>query len=236
VHIRALPSVKDDWRAWLPQEKAQAFDEQVQHLESLYAMFSIALNEAMEFHNTGLLAKSYQAMCMTPGLATRLTNQLAGLLRGLGGHAKHFGTIPNAVPLDPANFQGPKEQRTARMSDLLSRVLLTKRSQFLHKIGTLEEMVGELGKDFRLTAENLSSGGSSSPDADWQAVDSAHYDLNTCLREAIVLLKSFLVVLPQDQLGTFQKAVRAQASGGENSTASSDRPVRHRRMAPVGGQ
>ena len=86
------------------------------------------------------------------------------------------------------------------MSDLLSRVLLTQRSQFLHKIGTLEEMVGDLGKDFRLTVENLSSG-ASTPDADWRVVDAAHYDLNTCLREAIVLLNPFLLVLPEDQLG-----------------------------------
>jgi hypothetical protein len=236
VRIRALPSVQDDWCAWLPQDKAQAFDECVHQLESVYTMFSIALNEAMEYRQSGMVAKSYQAVCMTPGLATRLSHQLAGLLRGLGGHAKHFGTIPNTAPLDPANFQGAKEQRTARMSDLLSRVLLTQRSQFLHKINILEEMVGDLGKDFRLTVENLSSGGSARPEADWRAVDTAHYDLNTCLRETIVLLKSFLVVLPQDQLGTFQKTVHAQTHSLETPSPSGDRQIRHRRMAAVGGE
>ncbi len=236
VRIRALPSVQDDWCAWLPQDKAQVFNGHVQELESVYVMFSIALNEAIEFRQTRMLAKSYQAVCVTPGLATRLSGHLGALLRGLAGHAKHYGTIPNAAPLDAANFHGPKEQRTARMSDLLSRVLLTQRSQFLHKINTLEEMVGDLGKDFRFAAENLSSGASANPEAEWEVVDAAHYDLNTCLREAVVLLKSFLLVLPSDQLATFQKTVRAQTQASEPSTQSGDRAIRHRRMASVGGE
>jgi hypothetical protein len=233
VQIRALPSVQDDWCAWLPQDKAQVFDEHVHQLESVYMMFSVALNEAIEFHHTGLLSKSCQAVCMTPALAGRLSSNLGGLLRGLGGHAKHYGTVPNAAPLDPANFQGSKEQRTARMSDLLSRVLLTQRSQFLHKIGTLEEMVGDLGKDFRLTVESLSMGVSVNPENDWRVVDAVHYDLNTCLREAIVLLKSFLLVLPQDQLGTFQKSVHAQTHGADHSTPG-EGGIRRRRLAAVG--
>ncbi len=169
-------------------------------------------------------------------MAARLSSNLGALLRGLGGHAKHYGTIPNAAPLDAANFQGPKEQRTARMSDLLSRVLLTQRSQFLHKIGTLEEMVGDLGKDFRLTVENLSCGVSVNPENDWRVVDAVHYDLNTCLREAIVLLKSFLLVLPQDQLGTFQKSVHAQTHRHRITRRSGERLIRRRRMAAVGGE
>ncbi len=236
VQNRALPSVQDDWCAWLPREKAQVFDEHVRQLESIYMMFSIALNEALEFRQTGKLSKSYQAVGMTADLAARLSDSVGALLRGLGGHAKHYGTIPNTAPLDPKNFHGPQEQRTARMSDLLSRVLLTQRSQFLHKIATLEEMVVDLGKDFRLTVENLSAGVSLNPEEDWRVVDAGHYDLNTCLREAIVLLKSFLLVLPEDQLDTFQKSVRAQAHGTEDPARSGKGLIRHRRMAAVGGE
>jgi hypothetical protein len=122
------------------------------------------------------------------------------------------------------------------MSELLSRVLLTQRSQFLHKVGALEEMVGDLAKDFRLTVENLAAGASENPEADWRVVEAAHFDLNTCLREAIVMLKSFLLVLPQDQLATFQKSVLAQTQESADSAQSGRRLIRHRRMAVVGGQ
>jgi hypothetical protein len=231
--VNFLPSVQDDWRAWLPAEKAQVFTTYVEQLESVYTMFSVALNEAIELRRNGNLTKSYQAVCMTPALCTRLSGRLGALLRSLSEHAKHYGTIPNAAPLDAENFRGAKEQRTARMSDLLSRVLLTKRSQFLHKIAALEEMVGDLGKDFRHAAEDLGSGASSHPSGDWQAVDCGHYDLNTCLRETIVLLKSFLLVLPEDQLGAFQKTVRAQMQAPEPEVPPL---LRRRRMASIGGQ
>lgn len=236
AQVQALPSVRDDWRAWLPEQKAQVFSAYVDQLESVYTMFSVALNEALELRRTGSIAKSYQAVYLTPGLCARLAVRLSALLRALAEHARHYGTVPNAAPLDPVNFRGAKEQRTARMSDLLSRVLLTQRSQFLHKVGTLEEMVADLRKDFRHAAEDLGSGASSQPTADWQAVDTTHYDLNTCLREGIVLLKSFLLVLPEDQLMTFQKAVRTQMQAPEPTALSRYHFLRRRRVASIGGQ
>jgi len=121
------------------------------------------------------------------------------------------------------------------MSDLLSRVLLTQRSQFLHKISTLEEMVVDLGKHFCEAAEDLGTGASAEPFVDWQAVDAAHYDLNTCLREAIVLLKSFLLVLPEEELAAFQKTVDSQMRDSQNTSRPS-RFVRHRRMVPIEGK
>ena len=212
------------------------FSDYVHELECSYIMFSIALDEALELRRARLLAKSYRAVSMTPGLCTRLTDQLAALLRALGEHARHYGTIPNTAPLDPANFHGSREQRTARMSDLLSRVLLTQRSQFLQKIGTLGEMASDIGKDFQTAVERLASGVSHDPEADWQVADNAHYDINTCLRESIVLLKSFLVVLPEDQTATFQKTVRSQMLVPKPTELTNEGLIRARRMASVEGK
>ncbi len=204
-------SVKDDWRAWLPEAKAQVFDRQVQRLESSYVMLSVSLNEAIELRLIGQPGKSLQAVGMTSGLCRLLTQTLAGLLRALSEHAKHYGTIPNAAPLDPANFQGHRGQRSARMSSLLNHVLLSQRLQFLHKISTLEEMVEDLGKDYRHAADDLAEGMALNPKKMWDEVDSDHYDLNTCLREAIVVFKSFLIALPESQLVAFQDTVRQQS-------------------------
>jgi len=69
----------------------------------------------------------------------------------------------------------------------------------------------------------------------WAEVDAGHYDLNTCLREAIVVFKSFLIALPEDQLGAFQNAVREQSQFDE--PASLLAPVfRHRRMTAIAGE
>ena len=209
LNSRCSP-VQKDWNALLPAAKAEAFDSHVRQLEICYGMFSVSLNEALELRRIGKSGHSCRAILFMPALCARLAFPLEGLLRTLGEHAKHFGVIPNTAPLDAANFRGYREQRTARMSDLLSRVLLTQRSQFLHKIDTLEDMVLSIRRSFHEIASDLGSGASAEPSADWRAIDDAHFDLNTCLREAIVLLKSFLVVLPNDQLGQFQKTINVQ--------------------------
>jgi hypothetical protein len=229
-------SVKDDWRAWLPEAKAQVFNKHVHELESSYVMLSVSLDAAIELREMGEPGKSLQAVGITSGLCKLLTQALVGLLRALSEHAKHYGTIPNAAPLDPANFQGQRGQRSARMSGLLNRVLLSHRLQFLHKVSTLEEMVDDLGKDFRNAADDLAAGISRNPKKIWAEVDADHYDLNTCLRESIVVFKSFLIALPEGQLGAFQDTVRQQSQLQETGETSPQHVTRHRRMTAIAGQ
>jgi hypothetical protein len=165
-----------------------------------------------------------------------LTQALGGLLRSLSEHAKHYGTIPNAAPLDPANFQGHRGQRSARMNSLLDHVLLSQRLQFLHKVSTLEEMVEDLGNDFRHAADDLAEGVSLDPGKMWAEVDAHHYDLNTCLREAIVVFKSFLIALPESQLGAYQKTVCQQSHPQEAGAPCVQHLIRHRRMTAIAGE
>jgi len=232
VRAHALPyrnsSVQEDWSSWLPPVKAEAFDSCVRQLEIFYGMFSVSLNEALELRRTGKSGQSCRAIFVIPALCARLARPVEGLLHTLGAHAKHFGIIPNTAPLDASNFRGSREQRAARMNDLLSHVLLTQRSQFLHKIDTLEEMVLSIRKHFCEVASDLGSGASAAPSLDWRALDDAHFDLNTCLREAIVLLKSFIVVLPDAQISALQKSINAQMLAPHDAE-----PTRRRRMVLI---
>ncbi len=229
-------TVKDDWRARLPEEKSKVFSSYARDLESSYGMLSVSLNEALELRREGRLSKSCQAVHVTPELCIRLTGPLAALIRILGEHARHYGTVPNTAPLDPENFQSPKGQRSARLSGLLSRVLLSQRTQFLQKLGTLQEMVEDLGKDYCTSAEELSAGVSTDPAASWKIVDAAHYDLNTCLRETIVLLKSFLRALPEDQVSGFQKSVAESWDAAARVPRPAANFLRHRRIAHIAGE
>jgi len=228
--------VRDDWCAWLPDEKEQVYDSLRQHLEASYTMLSVSLNEALEYYRCGQLAKSYRAACVTPALCRRLSDPLTALLRSLSEHAKHYGTVPNAAPLDPANFQGIRTQRAARMSALLSRVLLSQRAQFLHKLSTLHEIVVDLDRDFSDAAAELALGPVECPDGLWAVVDSSHFDLNTCLRESFVVFKSFLVALPDHQLSCFGRTHRAQLRCRPLREGSRPRLLRPRRMAQIAGE
>jgi hypothetical protein len=229
-------SVKDDWCAWLPIEKSRVFDAYVQLLEASYTMLSISLNEAMELRRAGRLALANQVVCVVPDLSARLTKPLAHLLRSLADHAKHYGTIPNAAPLDPENFQGVKAQRSARNSALLCLFVLSQRAQFLTKISTLQEMVEELAQESRNAVEELSDGMSFSSAALWESIDANHFDLNTCLREAIVLLKSFLLALPDDQLNIFETTVGTHVGDAFSQSLSRRKHLRHRRTAQIASE
>ena len=232
---RWCSSVQQDWRTWLSPSAAEVFLIVTQHLDTAYNIFSVALNEALELRRLGKLGKSYQAVYITPSLCKRLVRPLVGLLGALAEHARQYRTVPSAAPLNISNFQGARSQRSARLNQLLSRVLLSQRSQFLHKIATLQEMVGSLEQDFRVAAEELGMGMSINPAVDWRIVDIAHYDLNTCLREGEVLLKSFLLSIPEDQLGVFQTAADGQmrAPGAPSDSVCVISP---KRMAASGGK
>jgi hypothetical protein len=230
-------SVKDDWRAWLPEEKNRVFCAYVRQLEVSYNMLSISLDEALELRQCGRLGKASLAVYVAPDLCMRFATPLVALLWALSEHAKHYGTIPNAAPLDAANFQGSRCQRSARLNSLLCRIILSERMQFLYKISTLGEMVEELNDDFCSAAIEIASAVSVVPDSTWQAADAAHYDLNTCLREAIVLLKSFLRALPDDELDVFQNTVcRQMGAASPRKLSLSQRNLRHRRVAQIAGQ
>jgi len=229
-------SVQQDWRAWLPEEKAVVFRKYEQHLESCYNMFSVALNEAIEVKLCGCLAKSSMAIGLTAKLCRFLTGPLAGMLRALHEHASHYGIVPNTAPLDAANYRGQRGQRSARMSGLLSRVLFSQRVQFLQKVSTVEEMVEDLDRNFCAVAVDLAEGACIDPERAWEELDAVHFDLNTNFRETLVLFKSFLVVLPANQLQSFQMTVHEQWKEPGSTLPAARRATHPRRIAAFAGE
>jgi len=227
-------SVQADWYGWLPDAKLQAFRVYSDEFEACYVMLSVSLDEAMGLRDSGSLRQSFQVVDVTPALCSRLTDRLQGLLSSLDEHAKHYGIVPSVAPLNSANFRGVHGQRCARMSSMLSRVLLSQRAQFLSKITSLRDMVAELAVDFRGAAEGLGRGTATDCGPLWLALDHDHYDLNTCFRETMVLLKCFLRVLPDDQLLSFQKTVDTQTL--PRTLKPQNKSLRHRRMPLFAGE
>ncbi|MGB9505809.1 MAG: hypothetical protein WBQ91_06445, partial [Candidatus Acidiferrum sp.] len=224
-------SVSQDWRIPLKGSKSQAYFCCVHKLEIAYSMFSVNLDEAFGMRRNSRCSKAYQILSVAPALCERLALPLVNLLRVMLHHVRHFGIVPNLAPLDVQNFQQSRSQRAALINDLLSKILLTRKSQFVHKISTLADLIEELDSSFKRAAEDLASGDSLHPDRDWELLDSSHYDLNTCLRESVILLKSFLHVLPEQQLTTFQSNLHEQSVCSSSSAGACSHNLAHRRMA-----
>jgi len=220
---RRYESVRQDWRAILPEAKAAFFENHTKELENTYLMLSISLDEAIAFRRCGQTAKAFQAIGVVPELSALLACRMSAVLHSMRQQARHFGVVPNLAPLDIANFRTDLGLRSARLSSLLSHVLLSERSQFLHKLSTLEHIVRELTDSFIESAERLAEGQTLNPSLSWQVLDRCHFDLNTCLRETVVLLKSLLLVLPEDHMAGLDFTIRGLA------------PTRpdHRSAAPI---
>jgi hypothetical protein len=203
VPSRRYDSVRQDWRAILPYAKGSLFFDHTDKLENAYVMLSVSLNEAISLRQNGDSEKANQEIAVVGELCSRLALRINAVLHAMGQHARHFGIVPNLSLLDATNFQSERGQRAARHSNLMCQLLLSERSQFLNKLNTLEGLVDDLSDEFIRIAAEVAAGMSGMPSRLWEFLEQSQFDLNTCLRETDVLLKSFLLVLPEDQLAGF---------------------------------
>ncbi len=213
-------SVQDDWLAWMPAEKDGVFEAIRADFDTANSMLSVSLNDAFRQREEGALGQAQNQAALLPDLFDRLGLRVRAILGGLEQYNRHFGTLPNTAAVNPDFFRGATAQRTAWRSQLLAVVLFAERSRFFHKLHTLAEIVEDAQQEFRAAAEEIAEGASVNPTAHWQALEVLHYDLNTCLCESIVLLKSFLCALPNAELTAFQQELQAGISRPPKSRVS----------------
>jgi hypothetical protein len=233
---RRFDSVQQDWRAILPFPQGSLFIDHTDKLENAYVMLSVSLNEAIALRRDGDSGKACQEIEVAGELCSRLALRINAVLHTMSQHARHFGIVPNVSLLNADNFHSDRAQRAARHSNIVSHILLSERSQLLNKLNTLEELVDEISDEFIEIATQLAASVSSLPLRVWEFLEQRHFDLNTCLRETYVLLKSFLLVLPEEQLAGFDFTICGLARARRPNPVSSANLIRARRMAAVAGQ
>lgn len=205
-------SVRNDWIAWLPEEKLQVFNHTVGGLDSAYHMLSVALDGALALRANGDLIAARRQTAITVGLCELMEARLGGALRSLEEYALHFGPLPAVSPLEAGDFRVSSAQGAVRWSGLVQVVLLGSRNRFFHKLGTLAGMVEVLAAEYRRAAEEIAEGVSVNPDEGWKTLDDLHYDLNNCLQETKVMLKSFLRAIPAEHLDPFRRRLASQSA------------------------
>jgi hypothetical protein len=166
-------------------------------------MMSVSLDEALAQRARGELVCAQQQVAITSDLMLRLARILIGGCAVLSERGKHVVNLPLVQPLHTEFFRGDTGQSAASWNSLLHNVLLGERSRFFHKLRILSNTLEHLGTEFQQAAHDIAGGTCVQPVACWNHLDSLHYDLNTCLRESEVILKSFLHALPADQLSLF---------------------------------
>jgi hypothetical protein len=196
-------TVSDDWISALPRDKSETFNLLVGSWESVYAMMSVSLDDALSLKARGELICARQQVTVTAELFDRVSSLLISFCETLGRHSRHLRSFPSVHPLNTKYFRGNIAQNAASWNKVLHRVLFDDRLRFHHKVRILSETLRRLAIEFQRAATAIAKASSIHPAEAWKALDYIHYDLNTCLRENEVLLKSFLRALPAQNLGAF---------------------------------
>lgn len=199
-----IRAVQEDWVAQLTGEKGTLFGSSVMHLETSYGMLSVALNEAFVLREEGELVRARAETGICGQLCEQLAQRLLHSLRSFEAHTRHFGTVPAVAPLETTFFRSEQARVAAAWDELFHHVLFGARARWFHKLRTLQEVVGGLESQFRAASEEIAEGTCVEPALRWESLDVLHFDLNTCLRETIVMLKCFLRALPPDQVQVFE--------------------------------
>jgi len=198
-------TVRQYWFASLPESSHRLYGAALDDLETRYNMQSVTLNEVFGSRAAGRMIVARQGAEMAAQLVDGLAERLQGVLSAMEEHGRHYGTLPNVEPLDAENFRGSNPQRIARTDHLLSTVLFQGRSRFFHKLHALTEALAGIQKQSRVAARALADVGEPSAGRHFQTLEVLDYDLNTCLRETVIVLKSFFCVLPSEEVGPFRE-------------------------------
>lgn len=143
-------------------------------------------------------------------LCHRLAEDLNDMFSSMAKHCRVHGTTPSVAALDAECFCRPNARRLVLLDVVISWPLSSRHKRFLVKLSTLGKIVTRSCIDFRTAATNVAV-----VDSSWAAMDAAHYDLNTCLREMLVMWKCFLRALSPDDLLLFQMAAQVAHKLGE---------------------
>ena len=198
--------VREDWLSCLPEEKDRLFESARSEIESAYQITSIALNDLLTLCRENRLPPDAEQSAIVGTLFDRVGRVLQAVLRAMSEHGRQFGTVSMVIPLRPGFFRSPNAQRVARTDQLFSHVIFSAHRRFFRKTRSLLQIVATLQKETRYLARTRPPQIAHS----WDQLDELHYDLNTCLREALVTFKSFLWVLPPDQLAPFQLRLQSR--------------------------
>ena len=182
----------------------ELFDATRSDLEASNYILSISLDEALSLCKRGEFETAKQRAIVIAGLFDRLAVRVRHVIQTIKDHGSHFGIVPNVQPLSASNFRGANAQRVSVMDSVLAKVLFRERTRFFHKLSALGEIIEDVQNEVRAILAEISEGVYEFPDRAWQLLEVLGYDLNTCMGETTILLKSFFCALPPDELETFR--------------------------------
>jgi hypothetical protein len=172
-------------------------------MESSNLILSVSLDDALALCKRGDYTTARDRVQVVKGLFDRLAVRVNSVVLAIKDHGFHFGTLPNVTSLSPSNFRGSLAQRIALKDSVLAKVLFRERTRFFHKLDALGDIVDGLQQQAGAILVEISAEAPEVSERDWQELEVIGYDLNTCMQETTIILKSFFCALPAEELELF---------------------------------
>ncbi len=192
--------VLENWVTALPRDKNSLFETVLRRWELSFTMASVALDDAISFRIHAQLVCAREQVQLAGILLERFSSDLIAFCDAALARSRDTGEAPAVEPLNAGFFRGNTAQSAASWNGILHRVLFADRSRFSHKLRILSGTLRKLEREFRDTVDELAGGTAVEPGACWNRLDCLHFDFNTCLCEAEIVLKSFISTVSTDQI------------------------------------
>lgn len=162
-------------------------------------MMSVALDDALAMRARGDLVCARQQVSIAAELLERFSGALVSACHILLEKGRCVSELPSVEPLKVEFFRGTIGQSAASWSGIAHLFLFGDRTRFFQKLRILSDTLDRLDREFKEVAADITSGLSDRSESYWKTLECVHYDVNTCLRESEILLKSFLRALPTEE-------------------------------------
>ena len=110
------------------------------------------------------------------------------------------------------------------LSGLLAKVVFSSRTRFFHKLSSLGDIIEELQKETCTIVSAVADGNHELTERAWRELEVLGYDLNTCMGETTVVLKSFFCALPAEELEPFRRKLLTLVPAPQAVETGLDRP------------
>jgi hypothetical protein len=209
VQPHTLTAVQQDWIAWIPCQSLELFEQVREELDGSCVALAVILNEALDDQSRASSNIDPEMALLFAGLFERLADRLASVLDALEQHGRAHGTRANATPLRASDFRSAHARLTAYMDQWRQFWPATGYAMFHAKIESMHRIVSTLRQQAQQEVSAITGGQARNTQAHWRRLEPLQDDLNTCLQETTIVLKSFFCAIPASEVPLFRDRLAA---------------------------
>jgi hypothetical protein len=216
------PDLPEAFKYTLDSNRQSIYSAVVMELEARAAMIGVALNDAIEEHESGNAEIAQRLVRLAAAEWRLLAEGVTVLLGALSDHlplARRAFTVRGLVA---HRFKSPHMIDYARVHEWLSQWVFRSRLRFHLHVRVLRRAAHTLTGDFLAAHRYLET--HERDRAEWQRLDRDFHDFDLITKEALLAFRSFLPSLPDSALPGFAADLKAVIEGGVRSRVGSTQP------------